>query len=371
MSSTSAVDAIMAQLAEDGHLAELRDSTMQHLRSSHFVRDLERRMSRRMNERLEHQRDSGAVAYEAFLDQTRRGAHVLIDRILNDVRVQAGHSYRLLSERAKQVASNAVDAYGLENSLDQPKEETTAIVTPKQTDAPTAALPAVLQTILDSRPSKTKPDSSSKAPKAPVDKVATTIDPTIVPKLEPAALPAQHQENAAAQSKPKTLPQAQDAVVTAKHAEDKAIPNSLLAKARALLEARSTADDVMTSAMDRDSDTDVSSVHTSDVSLSDDTDENVEQQKPAKKPRRKRKPSSTKTSGASDAKRPKTGSKRKHVRKPKKSATVTTEISAESQASTQPTTTQLHQAPSKDMGGTRRRSSRRLQHQQEMADESS
>ena len=50
-------------------------------------------------------------------------------------------------------------------------------------------------------------------------------------------------------------------------------PNSLLAKARALLEAKSEGDGVMTSAVDEETDSDVSSVHTSDVSLSDSNDE--------------------------------------------------------------------------------------------------
>jgi hypothetical protein len=34
MASKSAVDAIVAQLAEDGHLARLRDDTLQHIRDS-------------------------------------------------------------------------------------------------------------------------------------------------------------------------------------------------------------------------------------------------------------------------------------------------------------------------------------------------
>jgi hypothetical protein len=43
-----------------------------------FARDLESLLSRRMRERLEAQRYSGGGTYDAFLDQSRRSAHVLM-----------------------------------------------------------------------------------------------------------------------------------------------------------------------------------------------------------------------------------------------------------------------------------------------------
>ena len=213
------------------------------------------------------------------------------DRILSDVRVQASHSYRHLGDHELTAevrvvscylsypvpvdwwlcAQGAVVAYGLEHSATLAVEKSTiteaAIVA--QPEKTVAELPSVLQSIVDSHPYKAPlPKPAAAAAKPPSGAVPVPLESIQTPapgpsKSEPGPTSARVQ--------PPTAPQHEPVQKTV--SPERTEPNSLLAKARALLEAKSEGDGVMTSAVDEETDSDVSSVHTSDVSLSDSNDE--------------------------------------------------------------------------------------------------